>query len=128
MRTNQSVTIDKNKIYTSYFTKANKIFPDRMLVSISITSAQIFNGSYARELNPSKELLWEYKNGEISTEKYDEWYTETVLDKLNPFEIYEKYKGKILCCWEKSGEFCHRHIVIKWLADNLWEEIIGGEI
>lgn len=51
------ITIDNEKVYTSYFNRANKIFPDRRLVSISITSAKVFNGAYARELNPSKELL-----------------------------------------------------------------------
>lgn len=86
MRTNQAVTIDNSKIYTSYFSKGCKIFPDRRLVSISITSAKNFNGSYARELNPSKELLWAYKNGEINTDQYIEWYTNTVLNNLNPFE------------------------------------------
>lgn len=128
MRTNQAVTIDNSKIYTSYFSKGCKIFPDRRLVSISITSAKNFNGSYARELNPSKELLWAYKNGEINTDQYIEWYTNTVLNKLNPFEIYEKYKGKVLCCWEKSGEFCHRHIVMKWIALHVGINAVGGEI
>lgn len=128
MRVNQSVTLDKDKIYTSYFSKASKIFPKWRLVSISITSAQVFDGYYARELNPSKELLWAYKGGEIDNQEYIEWYTKTILDNLDPFEIYDKYKGKVMCCWEKSGEFCHRHIVLNWIAKHVGEGAIGGEI
>lgn len=124
----QYIKIQDDKIYTSYFDKASKVFPDRRLVSISITSAQKFNGSYARELNPSKELLWAYKNGDITDEQYELWYRDTILNKLDPFEIYSKYKGKILCCWEETGMFCHRHLVIKWLAEHLGSDSIGGEI
>lgn len=24
----------------------------------------------------------------------------------------------VLCCYEKPGDFCHRHILIKWLGEG----------
>ena len=52
------------------------------------------------------------------------FYSE-VLDNLNPQDVYNKLyelsvgKDCVLLCYEKSDDFCHRHIVAKWLEDNL---------
>ena len=29
----------------------------------------------------------------------------------------------VLLCYEKSGDFCHRHLVANWLSDNLGIEV-----
>lgn len=125
---NDEVIIKNNKIYTSYFARASKIIPDRRLVSIALTSPDGWRGSYFRELNPSPSLLSGYKNGRVSTEEYKETYHFETLSKLKPEKVYEVLKGKVLCCWEKSDSFCHRHLVTEWLKENLGEEAIGGEI
>lgn len=122
------IAIDKSKIYSSYFARAIKIFPDKMLVSISITTPENWRGAYLRELRPPVSLLYSYKNGLITTEEYEEVYRKEVLDWLNAREIADKLRGKVICCWERSGSFCHRHIVLKWLGEELGEHIIGGEI
>ena len=36
-------------------------------------------------------------------------------------EIYEKYNNKIFLCFEKTGDFCHRHIVSSWLKYHGFE-------
>lgn len=123
-----TVIILNNKIYTSYFARASKIVPDRRLVSIALTTPEGWGGAYLRELNPSPALLHSIKNNEISNKEYEEIYRRDILDNLNPKEIANKLLGKVMCCWEKSGSFCHRHIVLKWLEENLGETIIGGEI
>lgn len=125
---NDEVVIKNNKIYTSYFARASKIIPDRRLVSIALTSPEGWKGTYFRDLNPSPSLLSNYKNGRVSTEEYKETYYFETLRLLSPEEVYNSLKGKVLCCWEKSDSFCHRHIVIEWLRENLGEDIIGGEI
>ena len=81
-----------------------------------------------RELNPTPKLLYNYKNGIIDKFEYEKIYRTEVLAMLNPFEIAEKTKGKVLCCWEKSGDFCHRILVLNWIQEALGEYIIGGEI
>lgn len=122
------VVLKRNKVYTSYFARASKIVPDRRLVSISLGTPEGWRGRYYRDLNPSKSLLFAYKSGSISDAEYEETYKFETLSRLNPNEVMEDLKGCVLCCWEKSGEFCHRHLVMKWLAENLGSEFIGGEI
>lgn len=58
----ESIIIDKNKVYSSYYARACKIIPDWRLVSISIGIPDNFNGSIMRELNPPQQLLYDYKN------------------------------------------------------------------
>lgn len=125
---NQEVIISKDKIYSSYFAKASKIIPNRRLVSVALTSPDGWEGSFARELNPSPSLLSAYKSGRITEQEYRNTYEFETLSKLNPYDIAEKLKGKVICCWEKSGSFCHRHIILEWLGDSLGYNIIGGEV
>ena len=46
-------------------------------------------------------------------------YKETVLDKLSPEQVkadMESYgESVVMLCIEKPNEFCHRHLVAKWL-------------
>lgn len=120
--------IEKNKVYSSYFAKASKEIPDKYLVSIAIETPNNWGGWYCRELNPPRYLLYKFKNSEISKEEFKEAYVKEVLSKINALELYNKLKGKVICCWERSGEFCHRHIAIEWLKSQISEELIIGEI
>lgn len=123
-----SVTIYKDKVYSSYYARACKIVPDRRLVSISIGIPDNFGGEIMRELNPPQWLLYKYKNGQCNEEEYTEVYYNEVLNKLNPKDIYERLKGKVILCYCGKDKFCHRHLVIKWLRDNLGEDAVGYDI
>lgn len=127
MRSNEVILL-KDKIYTSYFARASKIIPDRRLISIALSSPENWGGSYLRELNPSPYLIHNIKNGIITPEEYEQTYRLEVLNNLDPTYIMDKTLGKVMCCWEKSGDFCHRHIVLNWLRENLGNNIIGGEV
>ena len=122
------VIIEKSKVYTSYFAKAMISIPSSKLISIANTSPENWNGAYFYGLRPTKELLYGYKSGEISQEEYIKIYRRETLGVLNPAQVYELVKGCVLCCWEKSGKFCHRKLVIDWLFENLGIEKIGGEL
>ena len=50
---------------------------------------------------------------------YIKEYYNQVLSKLSPQEIYEQLDEKVLLCYENNNEFCHRHIVAKWLEITL---------
>ena len=125
---NDAVVILNNKVYTSYFSRAGRIVPNRRLISISLGTPENWGGTYLRELNPTPNLLYKYKNNLITSEEYERIYRDEVLSRLDPLEIYNKTKGKVLCCWEKSGDFCHRHIVLKWIEEGAGNEVVGGEI
>ena len=124
----ETVVIKRDKVYTSYYARACRIVPDRRLVAISIGIPDGFNGHIIRELNPSEKLLMDYKNGRCSDEEYIERYTSDVLDKLNPIDIYNKVKGKVMLCYCGKDKFCHRKLVIEWLKQHLGEDIIGNEL
>lgn len=124
----ESITLDRNKVYSSYYARACKIIPDWRLVSISLGIPDNFNGDIMRELNPPQQLLYDYKNGLCNDEEYTKQYNDSILKRLDPLEIYNKLKGKVILCYCGKGKFCHRTLVLKWLEQNLGSEVIGGEI
>ena len=120
--------IDKNKIYSSYFARAVREIPDKYLVSIAVETPSNWKGSYCRELNPPKYLLYKFKNREISEEEFKYAYINEVLSNLDAMELYNKLKGKVICCWERAGDFCHRQLVMDWMESKIGSIAIGSEL
>lgn len=120
--------LSEHKVYTSYYGKACRELPSSMLISISRGTPDNFDGQFIRELNPSESLLRSFKSGKITWEEYRETYYLETLSKLNAYEIYEKCRGKVLLCYCKEFEQCHRSLVLEWLANKLADNLIGGEI
>ena len=51
-------------------------------------------------------------------------YSKEELDKLDPKQVYEELgENAVLLCWEKSSDFCHRHLVSEWLSEKLGIEV-----
>ena len=96
--------------------------------ALAIWAPGTFKGSTYESLAPSRELKDAYRTEEITAKQFEEIYYETVLSKLDPLTVYNDLKGKILCCWETRRQFCHRHLVIKWLKEELGDNVIGGEL
>ena len=63
--------------------------------------------------------IWHNNIGKISEEEnnryYIKQYYEKVLSKIDIEELLKDEKDPILLCYEKKGEFCHRHIVAEYL-------------
>lgn len=125
---NESITLENNKVYSSYYARACKIVPDWRLIAISRGIPDGFNGEIMRELNPSQSLLFNFKNNNITEDEYKEIYYNETLKGLCASEIYNKTKGKVLLCYCGKDSFCHRKLVLNWLQENLGNSIIGGEI
>ena len=96
-------------IYTSYFSNERNI-PDT-LTKISITSSKKIAMQRIDALAPSWSLVSGYKNGTISQAEYTVKYNQQ-LEKLNPAIVPDNC---VLFCYEKPGDFCHRHLVAEWL-------------
>ena len=105
-------------IKTSYFAKSGKL---ENAVSIAVGTPKFFAGPSFKPLMPPWPLVNGYKNGSISEAEYEEEYKKTVLEKLDAAIIGRELDGKTLLCWEKSGVFCHRHIVASWLRERGYE-------
>lgn len=108
-------------------------FPDlRNNKEIGAISIAIGNPQYIRhlprytKLAPLWDFLMQHKNKEIDDDGYITEFNK-ILDKLNPQEVYDELininPNPVLMCFCKPDKFCHRHIVAKWLEDNLGIEI-----
>ncbi len=44
----------------------------------------------------------------------------------DPIKVGKELQGMILLCYEKTGDFCHRHLVAEWLREAKFdvEEIV----
>lgn len=109
--------------FTSYFAKSGKL---SNAVCIALYPPRWFPGiPVLKELAPTKQILSKWNAAKkdpslvYTEEMYSADYHAEVLSKLDPKFIYATIEGKILCCYEKPGEFCHRHLVAKWLNDHV---------
>lgn len=107
---------------TSYFAHPNILKTDLKLISVSKKPPTWFtkNIQIYRLLCPSWDLVMSYKNNSISEEEYVRRYYEENLNKLDPEKVYHDLgEDSVLLCYEKSGQFCHRHIIGRWLMNSL---------
>ena len=119
-------------IHTSYFAK----YRGNAGCSIAIKHPQGFKGYKCDALFPPKSLLvwyktWEEKykedfeatgdhkkfreNMKLLKKNYADQYRQEVLNKIDVHSVGKALDGKVLLCWERSGAFCHRHLVAEWL-------------
>lgn len=72
---------------------------------------------WLRELAPSKELLKDYKIGEVNQTQFTIRFLEQInSDKMSRETIktlteLAKETNVTLLCYERDGDFCHRHLV-----------------
>lgn len=104
-------------MFTSYYAKQKKNnFKD--CVAISIKIPYWYKGDSDNELIPTLEMLNKYKE----TKKiylYNEFIFLLIERGVTAESIYEKYKDKILCCWEKDVNSCHRGYIAIWIEKEL---------
>jgi len=110
-------------IYTSYFANIKKLPKGVVPVAICGGIPKWYNGLEYKKLAPEYNSFSEWKmtgDSEIFSKKYKE----LVLSKLNVTEVvcdlYKLSGGEDVCliCYEKTGSFCHRHLVSEWLENN----------
>lgn len=109
-------------LYTSYYAKRS-IAPFKKYSISNSSSRWIKLDGKIPELVPPWQIVSDSKSGKITKSEYTEKYLEflngvnsTVIEKLR--KMQESDEVYILLCWEKSSDFCHRHVLRKWLRDN----------
>jgi uncharacterized protein YeaO (DUF488 family) len=102
-------------MHTSYFAKYKKSNG----VSIAVRKPWWFPYDEYKDLFPPEDLVYRYKSDKITTEEYIEEYHNKVLSRLDAKKVYEDLKDKVILCYEKSNEFCHRHLVAIWIENKL---------
>lgn len=112
-------------IYTSYF--SSKKYNKEKAVSISRWN-KFWDGPIYSLLAPSESLLSWWKDLpeharqlEECKKQYTEAYYKETLSQLNPHWVAQALEEKVLLCYEKSEDFCHRHLVTEWLRSYGYE-------
>lgn len=122
-------------IYTTYFAALKKLPSDIIPISIAVSAPPKYSGLVYNRLYPPKDILLKYKRDKDEA-SYVREYTARILNNANPYEVLTELdklasywmenilrgdasKGvKIaLVCYEKPEDFCHRHLVARWLKN-----------
>lgn len=113
-------------IYTSYFAKLSKLPANITPIAICGKSPEWYKGIQYKKLAPKWSFFSIWKETH-DNEYYIKHFNEEVLNPLNVNDVInELYSlaGKnqdndiVLICYEKPGDFCHRHLVADWLTSN----------
>jgi len=130
-------------LHTSYFGKLKSLPPGVIPISICGKAPEWYNGAQYKKLAPKYAFFMEWKKNH-DNDYYIKCFNEQVLSTLDPSRVYddlyniaeefvnnlpdddlrkihqkEGYPYSVaLICYEKPSEFCHRHLVAKWLTNN----------
>ena len=108
------------KIYTSYFAMLKKIPNDVVPISICGKAPSWYFGLEYKTLAPKYGFFMEWKQNHDNN-YYIKCFNEQVLGNLSLDKVLKELStlsgGKDIClvCYEKPGDFCHRHLVADWL-------------
>lgn len=110
-------------IYTSYFAMLKKLPEEIIPISICGKAPEWYKGLQCKRLAPKWSFFREWKQSH-DNQFYIEHFQSEVLDQLSADEIVRQLRklssGRdiALICYEKPGDFCHRHLVAEWLSNN----------
>ena len=110
-------------IYTTYFAQLKNL-PDNIIpISICGKAPDWYTGLQYKKLAPKYDFFMKWKETH-DDEYYVKCYKEQVLDKLDVKQVINELFSHnpevqvALVCYEKPGEFCHRHLVAEWLKES----------
>lgn len=78
-----------------------------------------------KQVAPRRYML----NDKLTDAEYESMYRNDVLRLVNArgfiadLERASQGMDVALCCFEKPGDFCHRHILAKWLNEQTGVEV-----
>lgn len=127
------------KIYTSYFAKTKQLVDAGIMpIGIAQIPPTFFKYPNMGCVAPSKDILFEYKSI-LDKERYITRYKEEILPCIKNIQVFidsleslSDGKDVALCCYEKPGDFCHRHLLADYLNEqsdlDIQEYNFGDEI
>ena len=121
-------------IYTTYFAKLRSLPEHIVPISIAGKAPVWYKGFECKQLAPKYGFFQEWKKTG-DNDYYVEHYLREVLDDFDPHIVASELHVRAnsgfiaLVCYEKPGDFCHRHLVAEWLneAGIRCEEWDGNE-
>ena len=113
------------KIYTSYFGNSRKLNAAGIkIICVAIGRPRFLSVPQMLNVCPTRYMV----SGPCSREEYLRLYDQ-ILAKQDAYQVVKQIEmlsggqDVALCCYEKPGDFCHRHILAKWITDNTGIEI-----
>lgn len=111
-------------IYTGYYANIKK-YEEVGLVPVAVSGKvpPFYDGMTYPDFAPRWPMYRKWKDGIITNAEYAQEYKD-YLDTLDKKEIKLDFdspnqcNNMILLCYEKSGDFCHRHVLADWLEGN----------
>lgn len=116
-------------IYTGYYGGLTRIVGDIAKVQVSNSAPVSVDIKFEKAIPDWAFIVKPYKDGLITKEEYEQRYT-LQLDKFreNILGVIKYFSGTdkdyILLCYEKPGDFCHRHILADYINKALGENTI----
>lgn len=108
-------------IYTSYFAKLPQILkqnPNAIYYGITRYPPKWYKGSNLYDFAPTPHILSAWKKNH-NQEDYITEFNKMILAKLSPEKVkkfFSAINGDVyLLCFERSSDFCHRHLLAQWL-------------
>ena len=114
------------RIYTSYFAKAAILRKAGIVpIGVALWPPRFFRGISMKQVAPRRYML----DDRLTDEEYIRMYRNDVLrlvdarSFIQDLERASRGMDVALCCFEKPGDFCHRHILAKWLNEQTGIEV-----
>jgi uncharacterized protein YeaO (DUF488 family) len=113
-------------IYTSYFAKLKSLPKNVLPISICGKAPVWYTGMQYKKLAPKYDFFMDWKRTH-DNKTYTKCFNEQVLNNLDVVEVSQELidimvqaecEHIALVCYEKSSDFCHRHLVSAWLTGN----------
>lgn len=110
-------------IYTTYFANVKHLPENMVPIAICGRSPTSWRGLEYKRLAPKWEFFKVWKETH-DNDYYIREFADKVTGKLNAdsvvreLEILSAGLDIALVCYEKPGDFCHRHLVADWLNEH----------
>lgn len=107
-------------IYTSYFANLKNLPCTVTPIAICGKTPDFYCGLTYKKLAPKYSFFKIWKETH-DNDYYIKHFNKLVLDELNADKVVEELselsstEDFALICYEKPGDFCHRHLVADWL-------------
>lgn len=114
------------RVFTSYFAKSEKLRQAGITpIGIALYPPKWFRGTSLMIVAPKRYML----NDSLTEKQYTDIYKTDVLHFVDPNSFLRELErighgaDVALCCYEKPGDFCHRHILAEWLMARTGMEV-----
>jgi uncharacterized protein YeaO (DUF488 family) len=91
---------------------------------------------WLRNLSPANDIIKKFKGGLIGQSRFTKYYMDQISNRKQGSKFDEDYskilellhEGKTisLLCYEREGEFCHRHLLKSFIEKELEKAVRGG--